>query len=169
MFCTVLVFNKKQGWEFTHFLIAHLLIHSDRSNQMCDCDRFAQITQDKWVTASKSLRSLMSKDRLWENRSGHSRQMSEWANRSFFWANCSFALSLIENERFAQQNFTKIIFFGTFLFFSKKPEWFTHSLFFNERCEQIAQVAHQKCAKWANCLFFERIDHSLIFLQKTID
>ena len=26
-----------QGWEFAHSLIAHLLIHSFRSNQMRDC------------------------------------------------------------------------------------------------------------------------------------
>ena len=36
-----------QGLEFAHSLIAHLLIHSFRSNQMSDCERFAQITQDK--------------------------------------------------------------------------------------------------------------------------
>ena len=43
------------------------------------------------------------------------------------------------------------------------------SLTKNERCEQIAQVAHQK---WANewiARFFERIAHSLIFGQKTSD
>ena len=35
-----------QGWEFVHLLIAHLLICSFRSNQMSDCERFAQIAQD---------------------------------------------------------------------------------------------------------------------------
>ena len=29
-------------------------------------------------------------------------------------------------------------------------ERFAHSLFFDEQCEQIAQVAHQKWAMWAN-------------------
>ena len=57
--CTI----RKQGWEFAHSLIAHsliahLLICSFRSNQMNNCEWFAQITQDKWVTVSKSLRSL---------------------------------------------------------------------------------------------------------------
>ena len=36
-----------QGWELAHSLIAHLLIRSDRSNQMSDCEQFAQIAQDK--------------------------------------------------------------------------------------------------------------------------
>ena len=43
------------------------------------------------------------------------------------------------------------------------------SLTKNERCEQIAQVAHQK---WANewiAHFFEQIAHSLLFGQKTSD
>ena len=35
-------------------------------------------------------------------------------------------------------------------FFILKNEWFAHSLFFNEWCEQITQVAHQKWASWAN-------------------
>ena len=49
-----------QDWEF-----AHSLICSFRSNQMSgDCERFAQISQDKWATQRKwaivsdSLRSL---------------------------------------------------------------------------------------------------------------
>ena len=36
-----------QGWEFAHLLIAHLLIRSDHSNQMSDCEQFAQIAKDK--------------------------------------------------------------------------------------------------------------------------
>ena len=36
-----------QGWEFTHLLIAHLLICSFCSKQMSFCERFAQIAQDK--------------------------------------------------------------------------------------------------------------------------
>ena len=51
-------FSKKviqylQGWELAHALIAHSLICSDRSDQMSDCERFAQIAQDKWATVSK--------------------------------------------------------------------------------------------------------------------
>ena len=115
-----------QGWEFAHSLIAHsltLLICSHRSNQMSYCERFAQIARDKWATMSESLRllmSLMSKERPWANSSGRSWQMSDreqiaqvaqdkWANEQisgFFWANCSFALLLRKNERFAHKNLT---------------------------------------------------------------
>ena len=36
-----------QGWKFANSLIAHLLICSDCSSQMSDCERFAQIAKDK--------------------------------------------------------------------------------------------------------------------------
>ena len=58
-------------------LIAHLLIHSFRSNQMSDCERFAQIAQDKWATVSKLIRSLKTNEWPWANCSGRSRQMSD--------------------------------------------------------------------------------------------
>ena len=63
----------------------------------------------------------------------------------FFLANRSFALLLTKNEQFA------------------------HSLFFNDRCERIAQVAHQKCANEQITHFFEQIAYSLIFSQKMSD
>ena len=118
---------------------------------MSDCERTAQVAHDKW------------------------------ANHSFFWTNCSFALSLTKNEQFPQKNLTKLIFFCKF----KKKELFAHCLFFNERCEPIAQVAHQKWAIWANHSGhppkisdherFTQVTHQneqiahylLIFLQKT--
>ena len=50
--------TKEQGREFAHLLNANSLICSD---QMSDCERFAHVAQDKWVTVSKSLRWLMSK------------------------------------------------------------------------------------------------------------
>ena len=43
------------------------------------------------------------------------------------------------------------------------------SLTKNERCERIAQVAHQKWANEQIARFFELIAHSLIFSQKTSD
>ena len=61
----------RQTCHFDHFcragnlLIAHLLICSFCSNQMSNCERFPQITQDKWVIVSESLRSLMTNERLW--------------------------------------------------------------------------------------------------------
>ena len=39
--------REKQAWEFAHSLITHLLICSFLSNQLSDCERFAQIAQDK--------------------------------------------------------------------------------------------------------------------------
>ena len=59
-------------------LLAHrlLLIGSFHSNQMSDCELFAQIAQDKWATVSKSLRLLWGNEQPWANCSGPSRQMS---------------------------------------------------------------------------------------------
>ena len=153
---------KNQGWEFTHWLIAHLLIRSDRSNQMSNCERFAQIPQDKWATVIKSLRSLMSKEQPWANRSGRSWQMSDrerftqvahdkWANEQiarFFWANRS-AFSLTKNERFAKKKLTKIVFFGT-LAICSFPLFLmsdmSKSLRLLTKNERFTQVAYQKWA-----------------------
>ena len=89
---------------------------------MSDCERFTQIAQAKWATVSKSLRSLMINE-----------QMSDSLNK--------FLLKKY-----------KILFFSMFYigFFILKNERFAHSLIFGERCERIAQVAHQKWAMWAN-------------------
>ena len=60
-----------QGWEFAHSLIAHSLICSfaHRSfahllKSLWSNERLAQIAQDKWATVSKSLRDLMTKERI---------------------------------------------------------------------------------------------------------
>ena len=49
-------------------------------------------------------------------------------------------------KNFWQKNLNLIfsMFYIGFLF--KKNDWFTHSLIFGERCERIAQAAHQKWA-----------------------
>ena len=79
----------RQGWEFAHSLTAHSLICSDRSNQqMSDCERFAQIAQDKWATVSESLRLLMSKERF--AQVAHEKLVTEWfaekiSLKSYFW------------------------------------------------------------------------------------
>ena len=78
-----------QGWEFAHSLIAHLLISSFRSNQMSDCERFAQIAQDKWAIVSESLRSFRGNERQWAICSGRSEEMSD-VNESL--------ISLTKNE-----------------------------------------------------------------------
>ena len=67
---------KHQGWEFAHLLNAHLLICSFCSNQMSDCERFAQITEDKWAAVSELLRSLRGNERPWAIFSGRSEEMS---------------------------------------------------------------------------------------------
>ena len=53
-----------------------------------------------WTTFSDSLRG---NERSWANRSGRSKKMSKWVNRSFFWANRLFAHFLAKNERFARK------------------------------------------------------------------
>ena len=125
----------------------------------------------------------MTKERLWAIRSGRAWWMSKWANRSFLCVNCSFALSLTKNEWFAQKNiWLKHIFwyvFCTFFvsFFVSLKKWVIRSFpLFDERCEQIAQVANQKWAneqiaqvayqKWANkqiARFFSESLNSSLF------
>ena len=62
-----------QGWEFTHSLISlksneHLwAIRSDRSRQMSDYERIAEVAHIKRATVSKSPRSLTKN--LWLNKS----------------------------------------------------------------------------------------------------
>ena len=79
-----------------------------RSNQMSDCERFAQIAQIKWANVSESLRLLISKEWPWANRSGRSLQMS---HREQF---AQVTHDKWANKRFAQNNLTITIFFGTF-------------------------------------------------------
>ena len=75
MFCSLHLRGGKQGWEFAHSLIAHLLISlksnerlwticSDRSRQMSNHERIAQVAQDKWATLRNSLRSLRGNEQM---------------------------------------------------------------------------------------------------------
>ena len=61
--------------SFAHRSFAHSLIslksneglwviRSDCSRQMSDCERIAQVAQDKWATVSESLRALMTNEQL---------------------------------------------------------------------------------------------------------
>ena len=117
---------------------------------------------------SESLRSLMSKERPWANRSGRSWQMSDHERFAQVphskWVNCSFFLSKSHICSFAHkklaiaQNLTKIIFLVHFLYvlFFKTSNSLIPSFLMsdvreslrlltkNKRCEQIAKVAHQK-------------------------
>ena len=72
------------------------------------CERITQVAHQKWATMSDLLRSLTKNKQPWANRSGRSPKMSEWANRSFFWANRSFAHFFAKNEWFAQKTDERI-------------------------------------------------------------
>ena len=61
---------------------------SNGSPKLSDHERFAQVAHQKWAT---------------ERIAHFFEKMSDWANRSLFWANCSFAYFLAKNERFAQK------------------------------------------------------------------
>ena len=54
---------------------------------------------------SDLLRLLRGNERLWAYCSP---KMSEWANRSFFWANCYFAHFWAKNEQFARKTDERI-------------------------------------------------------------
>ena len=115
--CTRLLWDPKillwsvQGWEFAQSLIAHLVkiahfneplwgICSECSGHVSGCERIAQVSHDKRTTVSKSLRSLMTKEQLWANRSGRSWQKSD-------------------REQFAQVDHVKRANEGIIIFFSK--------------------------------------------------
>ena len=113
---------------------------------------------------SDALRSLKTNQQLWANRSGHSRQMSHYEQIAQVahdkWAIMSNSLRLLMiNEQMSDLlkncwlKKSKLLIFTLFyiVFFGSKNEWFAHSLIFGERCERIAQVAHQKWEMWANC------------------
>ena len=76
--------------------------------------------------------------------------MSKWANCSFFLSKsliCSFA----HKKQVIRSKKKKNIGYA-FCMLKKKIDRFAHFLFFNEWCEQIAQVAHQKWATMSDLL-----------------
>ena len=186
----------KIDWVITragNLPICSSLIRSFCSNQISDCERFAQIAKDKWVTVSESLRSLKTNEQLWVNRTDRSRQMSD---RERF---AQTAHDKWVNEQFAQKNLPKNLksYFSVcfiYFFLNLKYEWFAHSLFLvsdvseslrpltkNERCEPIVQFAHQKWVTmsdslrsltknewpWANCSGRSpKMSESLVFFER---
>ena len=135
---------------------------SDHSDQMRDCERFAHIAQDQWATVRKLLRSLMTNEWRWAIRLSR-----EWANPSFFKQITHFSFAHKKRaicKKIWQKSYFLVCFCSFFVSLKKTIRSFP---FFDERCEQIAQVAHQK---WANCSFFlanrSFANYSLIFLQK---
>ena len=94
--------------SFAHFFTKYLLIRSSLicsffSNQMSNCERFAQIGQDNWATVRKLLSWFRGNERPWVNRSGCSRQMSD--HEQF----AQVAQRKWANERFAQKILAKKI------------------------------------------------------------
>ena len=119
---------------------------------MSDCDWFTQITQDKWATVSKSLKTNKQKG---ANYSGslfcgklliHSFAHKKWAICWKIWIKSYVYVCTI---------------FKSF-FVSLKKQVSCSFPFFNEWCELSAQAAHDKrvtcrspkMKEWANCSFF---------------
>ena len=136
-----------QGWEF-----AHLLLCSDCSNQMSNCEQFAQIAQNKWATIRESLRSLMINHK--------------WANEQitrFFWANHSLIFCLQKTSILLKKIDWNCIFWYVFICLNKKTRvicsfpLFSWAMWANcsghsqklRDCERIAQVAQVALDKWA--------------------
>ena len=93
---------------------------------MSKCERFAQVTQDKWATVRELLRSLMTNvaHDKWVNVSDSLRSLrtNEWIDR-FFEQNDHFYLSLTKNKRLAQKKkFFNHIFCTFFTVFFKKQK-----------------------------------------------
>ena len=145
---------------------------------MRECERFAQVAQDIWATVSESLWSLMTNERMWAIRSGHSGQMSELIG--FLSKSITFIFRSQKISDWLKKILKKIVFLYVFYSILKKAK---DLLIPSERSERIAQVAQDKWAivskllrsltkKWAN----ERITHFLskllicsLFWQKTSD
>ena len=106
------------------------------------CERITQVAHQKWATMSDSLRSLRGNERSWANHSGRSSKISEWVNRSFFWANRLFA------HFWAKKMSDSLIpsFFKSDVSESLRCSWQKSD------CERIAQVAHQKWATVSNLI-----------------
>ena len=148
---------------------------------MSDCERFSQIAQDKWVTVSKSLRSLMTNEKLWANCSGCSWQMSNRERNAQVdhdkRATVSKSLRLLFRSQkmsdLLKRNLIISYFYVRFLkSFCKLKKRCSFSLFGDNR-ERITQVAHQKWANeqiahffGANCSFAHLLQKTCNLLRK---
>ena len=126
-------------------------------------ERIAQVAQDKWVTVSESLRSLMTNERPWATHSGRLRQMSDRERIAQVshdkWATVRDSLrSLMINEwmndslrKFWQKNlnsYFSVCFIYVFLF----KKWAIQSFPLFDWCERINQIAHKKWATMSQSL-----------------
>ena len=169
------IFNWKstnlQGWEFAHSFIAHLLI--------------AQIAQIKWVTVSDSLRSLRKNERLWANCSGCScqksdrEQIAQVAHDKRVTVSDLLRLLMINMWMSDSLKTFWLKSYLEYVFCTLKKEPFAHSLFLmshvsgllrsltkKERCEWIAQVAHQKWANEYRSFFWANHSFAHFFCKK---
>ena len=101
------------------------------------------IAQSKWASVTESLRLLKTNEWPWAIHSGHSEEMSDslkkcWLKKSKI---LFFSMFYLKNDRIAHS-----------LFFSEHVSESLRSLTKNERCERIAQVAHQKWVTMSHLL-----------------
>ena len=133
-----------QGWEFAHSLIANLLICSFCSNQMSASERIAQ---RKWANVSQSLRSLKTNEGPWAICSGRSEEIGFTKkfglkkSKTLFFSMFYIWFFILTNERIAYS-----------LFSGERCECSLRLPTKNERCERIAQVAHQKWVTMSDSL-----------------
>ena len=137
---------------------------------MRDCERIVQVTHVKKATVSESLRSLKTNERISE---------------SFVFSEQITHLLFCSQKPAIRSNFflTKIKFLKRFLSIFFKQAICSFPLF-NEGMSNVSESLRSftknewpcgilsglspKMSKWANCLFFEQIDHLLIFSQKRV-
>ena len=80
------------------YRVGNLLIRSDCSGQMSDCEQIAQVTHDKRATVNDLLRGLMIK---------------EWMSKSLVFL--SESLIRLQKRAIGSKNLNKIVFLRTFL------------------------------------------------------
>ena len=117
-------------------IMSQSLVFSRAGNSLICSSLICHFANIKWATASDSLRSLKTNERLWANCSGCSYQKSDREQIAQGahdkWATVSDSLrSLMINEQFAQKLLVKILFFSMFYigFLIFKNERFAPSLF----------------------------------------
>ena len=104
-------FEFSTKWANHSFLLIFSFLVSDVSESLISlksneqCERIAHFAHQKWTTMSDLLRSLRGNERCEQIRSP---KMSKWVNRSFFWANRSFAHFWTKNKQFAWKSNERI-------------------------------------------------------------
>ena len=118
---------------------------------MSKCEQFTQVTQNKWATVSKLLRSLMTNEWMWAIHSGRSGKKSKLLILS---------LLLSKNEWFAQKKYEKscflYVFYSFFEVFYKKNQ---------KNCSfLLSEVSKSLRLLTKN----EQMSESLTFLRKSL-